>query len=318
MKSLEKILSEKDLELHRNNPNAHPELLLRFIWKKENRNPTPDDIPPYKNSLWLNLKSGEIFVHLKTCNGKAFWKGQFGTIIATSTVNVFDIFGDGSAVALYRFDGNANDDGGQYNGTWIGSPQYDVGKFGQAAKFKPQDYSQYIELPKSLGQTLASSDGFSISLYFKPDPTMPQTGSQQGIPIIHFAQCGSCGCCGTAIDLLNRQEPYSLYIQVADSSCGNGLRKVYDVKVTSDNWYHVVLTNKGVYLNGEKLDSFDKGFGPNPSKVRVGINYCTCSSGDPCHNSHKYAGLVDQLRIFNRALTDEEVQVLYNEVEVDC
>ena len=33
------------------------------------------------------------------------------------TIDKLDIFGDGSGVALYRLDGNANDTSGNYHGT---------------------------------------------------------------------------------------------------------------------------------------------------------------------------------------------------------
>jgi len=62
--------------------------------------------------------------------------------ISESTVNVCDIFGDGSCIATYTFDGNANDLCGNYNGTWHGTEVYETGKFGKAAKF---DGNSWIE-----------------------------------------------------------------------------------------------------------------------------------------------------------------------------
>ena len=49
--------------------------------------------------------------------------------------NTVDIFGDGSAVALWQMDGNANDTGGNHNFTGdTGSSNFTEGKFGQAFK----------------------------------------------------------------------------------------------------------------------------------------------------------------------------------------
>ena len=298
MKSLKKILSEKDLELHRNNPNAHPELLLRFIWKKENRNPTPDDIPPYKNSLWLNLKNGEIFVHLKTCNGKAFWKGQFGTLIVPSTVNVFDIFGDGSAVALYRFDGNANDDGGRYNGTWYGNEQYDVGKFGQAAKF---DEDSYILINPYPNLTVP----FTISLWIYTDNDKDNYDS-----VFHFVNTNGGDGSEDVFEFWSHDDKGNVFVSINGTDI-----TIHPFSEIKGKWTHyafVVNDKTYVYRNRALIKTIDSI--PDMSKVdrlQFGADWDPDNPG-----TNHYKGLLDQLRIFNRALTKDEVQVLYNEKEV--
>jgi hypothetical protein len=254
------------------------------FWKKEARNPAPEDIPPYENALWLNTETGEIFVHLKNCSEGAFWKGQFGTIIAPSTVTKFDIFEDGSAVALYRFEGNALDDGGQFNGVWTGTEQYDVGIFGQAAKF---DGNSYI----SSNVCDALNDAVSISFWVSP-------GS--GI-LFNFGA-------------------YTLEAQVSSGlqvAYGDGWSWITVSSLPAGEWKHIVFSYEksggtcSVWIDGNQVYE-----GNNSSSASWG-DFCLAwrldNSSDP-----KFNGLIDQVRIFNRALTDEEVQVLYNEVEVNC
>jgi hypothetical protein len=60
----------------------------------------------------------------------------------TDTTNIHDIFGDGSAVATYNLDGDANDLGGNYDGT-ASNVTYTDGKFGQCAVFNGS--SSYIQ-----------------------------------------------------------------------------------------------------------------------------------------------------------------------------
>jgi len=155
---------------HNQDPNAHEDIRATLVktlqfWKKVPRNPTPDDIPPAENALWLNTETGEIFVCIKTCNNKAVWKGQFGTLVAPSTVTKFDIFEDGSAVALYRFDGNLNDDGGQLNLTSDSSITYDTGKFGYAVVL---DGSGAIRYKNNTDIPTSFANGYTVSLWVKP------------------------------------------------------------------------------------------------------------------------------------------------------
>ena len=228
------------------------------------------------------------------------------------TTQTLDIFKDGSCIACYTFDGNANDLSGKYNGIWHSNEQYDTGKFGKASKFIEKDYSQYIEIPVKILNELKNSE-FSISVWIKPATSMTQTRSYKSGTIIQFAQCGSCGCCGNSIILLNEYPPYGLGVNVADSPCGKGIRWSMDKIIEANKWYHIVLTSEAIYLNGKKLGSWDKKlFGDRLDRVRIGNWYCTCSSSNSCH-TQKYSGLIDQVRIFNRALTEEEIQILYNE-----
>lgn len=44
-------------------------------------------------------------------------RNLFGGATKCRTIDKLDIFGDGSCKALYRLDGNANDESGNYHGT---------------------------------------------------------------------------------------------------------------------------------------------------------------------------------------------------------
>jgi len=292
------------IEQHNQDPDAHPELLLKFIWRKETRNPTPDDVPPYENALWLNLESGEIFVHLKTCNGKTFWKGQFGTLITPSTVSVFDIFGDGSAVALYRFDGSPADDGGQYNGTWYGTEQYDMGVFGQAAKFDGSSYINFGDF-----DNIFSQKSYTVSGWIKG------TGTFLNIRNLN-ADASSNDCKG---GLTWVESDGTLRFFVKGSGDSSQLEKT-TILTLDDS--HLLTIVHNVEL--KKVELF----------IDTELNFSIQYSGDLIFkdgitgllgvhhykNTYNYyfRGFIDQVRVFNRALDEREIQILYNEMEVNC
>jgi len=212
-----------------------------------------------------------------------------------------DIFGDGSCIACYTFDGNANDLSGKYNGTWHGNEQYDVGRFGQAAKF---DGSSYITIPEPL-----KSLPFSVSVWIKT--TQKATGSTNWAnpTIMGFATSGVSSN-DFGIEVKNG------YIHIFS---GFGVEKYYTTsKFVSDNKWHLITVNFNtnkceIYCDDEFVDSFSQNSTQiaNVPKWYIGCMY----NYDPHHigivSGSYYQGLIDQVRIFNRALTEEEVKFLY-------
>jgi len=255
-----------------------------IFWNKASSNPTPDDIPAELHSLWLNTETGEIFVYLGLMNGKAVWKGQLGTIITPSTVSKFDFFDDGSAVALYQFEGNAIDTGGNYNGTWQGTEQYDTGKFGLGAK--GSSGSVIV-----VGDILEPFDYITFSLWFWGPPKTQV-----------WKQAAFIG--------------FSLYFYGNSISNGGGGSHYYEFfsDYIDDDWNFVAISydrtnNKiiGKFINGtytEVNEPFPNTF---PTYVSF-LNYI-----DPSAYNYYFPGVIDQVRIFKRILTEEEIQALYNE-----
>jgi len=222
-------------------------------------------------------------------------------------------------LAYYPLDGNVKDySGNGYDGKWSKNDQYDTGKFGKAAKFIEKDYSQFIELPLSLKDELLDSD-FTISLWFNPAETMKQNGNQQYMSIIQFAKCNSCGCSGTWLKLIGknneREAPYILVLDINDpgNDKKNGVSiKIDNVQINANEWYNVIFSNKYIYINGKKVTNInDKKMTGNINRIRIGNNYCVCNSNDPCHSSHKYNGLIDEVYIFNKVLSEDEIEKLY-------
>ena len=82
--------------------------------------------------------------------------------ICDGTVDTLDILGDGSCIATYQLDGNANDLSGNYSGQAT-NVSYGVGEFDLAGVFNWS--TSKIELPLT---TLGSSS-FSISMWIKFD-----------------------------------------------------------------------------------------------------------------------------------------------------
>ena len=206
------------------------------------------------------------------------------------TTNTLDILSDGSCVAAYPLDGSPLDLSGNYNGVQT-DVTYPVGKFDLAGSFNGT--SSYVELPSGI----IPSNNFSFSLWFK---TNDITTSQY---ILGFR---------------NTLKTYILLNATSNGSiravAGQNLTVDSASVVSANTWYHLSVTQSStsgvtVYLNNSVVAS-------NPSytgdlvivtgKNLIGANYGTSLGG-------VFNGSIDQVRVFDKALSAGEVTTLYNE-----
>jgi hypothetical protein len=89
------------------------------------------------------------------------------------------------------------------------------------------------------------------------------------------------------------------------------------VSVTPDTWYHVVVVVVGnsqqLYLNGKRVATGDQPTQSSSAKVFVGISSQDGSAPKSRTGAGFFKGSVDDVRIYNRALDEAEIQSLYHE-----
>lgn len=202
------------------------------------------------------------------------------------TTCVLDILGDNSCVATYQLNGNANDVGGNYNGSISGTIPFVTGQFGQAAQIGPSnDYINTTINPSSF--TVAT-----VSCWFKRNGTPTNSrhmiwGGATSTTIFGLVEVGS-----------------SIYI-------GNNTGATAFSKTDFTNyWQHIVIAATSssctTYLNGQLAD--------NLSHSLPFLNSTSSFIGRSSYgNYHQMNGDLDQVRIFNKALSAAEVTTLYNE-----
>ena len=203
---------------------------------------------------------------------------------STSTLDVVDIFGDGSGIALYQLDGNANDTGGQYNASSdsdhpIDTCTYDgTLKFGNCFKVGSSNDSDQV-LDTDIDKTAIKAFSFWCNI-------TNINGDDFGILSFDF----------------QRQNK-----DVPSITTTNG-DVLLDNAFTQNETLFIVVQLKDssveVYQNGDLLvsKSVDSGTGFDDNRL------IALDSNADYHDS-----LIDQVRVFNRALTASEVSDLYNE-----
>jgi hypothetical protein len=207
---------------------------------------------------------------------------------ASTTISTTDIFDDDSGVALYQLDGNANDTGGV------------SGKFGSAAIFNGT--SSGIT-SSSLGTALNVSS-LSFSLWFKTN----LNDSTDRILISSFDGAGNARFYAS---LLNSGLSVVIY-----GSSSTYIQNFINT-VTTETWYHLSVTHTGttttVYLNGTAITpSSTSG---SAVAIRIAGSPQPLTMGQLQGNIGTYGlnGSIDQVRIFNTALTQANVNTLYAE-----
>lgn len=209
-------------------------------------------------------------------------------------------------VAWYPLNGNANDYSGNGNhGTLIGGliwTENIKGTSNSSAYFNGTD--SYITVPNSNSIQLATNE-LTFSLWFKGETTILG-------PLAFFSKN----------DKTNEIPQYSLNLNPLTSlrfgvtNQSNTLAyDTYSYPFVYNSWYYLALTWDGsstkLYVNGNliKTQTFSQSMKVDNHPLEIGrdtgglIDY--------------YKGIIDDIRIYNRSLSFEEINQLYNESTID-
>jgi len=230
------------------------------------------------------------------------WEALANTTLRNST---FDIFGDGSTVALYFLDGNGNDQGGTYNLSGdTSSGNFTGGKYGQA--FNGTGTNHLIEDLGSF-QTALSGD-FSLSFWYNSSNTAQ--GNKRVFTIKGGAQAGGWNNYNSSLGFYKGTGGQN------NASAASVIRvaEIPDATINDGSWHHLVftLTSSGshnIYLDGNSYDGAVSG----ESRSFNGGSYLaitTYDTGDGYNSICK----IDQARVLNRVINSVEVAQLYNAI----
>jgi len=215
-------------------------------------------------------------------------------------------------VAYYPFNGNANDESGNgHNGTVSGAT-LTTDRFGNCNK--AYNFSNSMANYINLTPTGLNLNQYSYSAWVYLN-SFPVSGSRYTVLSIGSVTGDQF------IDYDNNYTPASVSYNGwgFDNYYGNMLQNtIYSGNTASlSQWYHLVsiksATSFKVYINGTLLDSVTTTsapfYGTGTLKAVIGSRY---------NNTLLFDGKIDDIRIYNRALKQNEISALYNEVPNTC
>ena len=214
-------------------------------------------------------------------------------VCTSGTTNTLDILGDGSCIAAYPLDGSPADLSGNYNGIQGGNVTYPVGEFDLAAAFGGS--GKGIDLPSNV--PVAGQINCSVSLWFNVlNNTKKET-------LVRFANNDEVllriNTNGT-LDLLGVRQSNSTYISYTTAgSYNNGV------------WHYLVMTRESGSIKFYIDNVLDNTLSWNNTFITAANE--TAIGYDGFASASVLSGQIDQVRIFNKALSAGEVTTLYNE-----
>jgi hypothetical protein len=201
-------------------------------------------------------------------------------------------------VGWWPFNGNANDESGNGNDGVVNGATLTEDRFGNvnnAYNFQSAN-SNYI----SINNNPVQNGTASISGWF--NPTAPIGG-----PIIHIGSDNStaANCNGYFFGFGTIANPTGNNL-LLDASCQGNYNTEWIA--TPNTWYHFTLirtqNNLTAYINGNMVGSYTPTGIISPSNnIFFGSTFSS--------NSVFYNGIIDDIAIYNRALTEQEIQSLY-------
>ncbi len=209
---------------------------------------------------------------------------------ASSTKSTTDIFGDGSGVALYELDENAND-----TGVSIDS--------GQSGVFNGS--SSEIQIAATATTPFDSSaKNFTISLWFNLS-----SNTNDQVIIGKWTSSIERGW-----QIATRQGANGNTINLYERSGGTGYTYTNTNPYTLNTWHHLVYVRNSteaiIYIDGQ-ADTFSANYALNDgSTSNIQIGRQQNASGTWLN------GKVDQVRIYSSALSSGDISNLYNETSV--
>jgi hypothetical protein len=212
------------------------------------------------------------------------------------TTNTLQILGDTSCIATYRLNGGSEDLSGNYNGTET-NITYNTGQYEEAAVYNGS--SSKIVIPAST--SIAQQNNYTFSAWFKTDTL----GVMQTIYAFNSPSTYQSGI------FIHSNGTNNIRIFSAGSNYYSS-----DNIYTNNQWYHIAVTKSSTngivaYLNGVEIinepTATANNLQPSAGDNRIGA-YKTGSE------SLWFDGSIDQVRIFNKAISASEVTTLYNEI----
>jgi pimeloyl-ACP methyl ester carboxylesterase len=202
-------------------------------------------------------------------------------------------------VVYFPFSGNTNDlSGNNNNGILHGAQLTEDRKGNPNSAYLFNGSSDYIEIPYN--QSLDLTDEISISCWIScADLSL----SQRIFDKTTVSQSDAY--------MVDIHPSHRLRFIVANPLPGAYQSQSNDVLTQNNSWYHIVVTydksNVRFYFNGV-IDTVNPVTGSstlNSNPIRIGANSLL--------NGNWFTGKIDDIRLYNRALNDNEVLSLYNE-----
>ena len=241
----------------------------------------------------------------------------FSIIVQNDLITTADFFGDSSGKSLYMFDGNATDTGGVLDFSFSTNSTYG-GSSGNISYATGQKRFGTHSLLKLLNGHYGNLNGrsytnFTVTGWFRPEALASGDQGFKGI----FGNQNT----GTLIASFSGGA-YHLGLQMGSFSNGNGAsgdKYVANASgcptLSNATWFHYAWTKDGtntkLYVNGVLGNTITEDISTVSLAPSGSSLYFGTASTQLGNTTYDTQGYHDNMRIFNKKLSDSEVSTLY-------
>ena len=213
-------------------------------------------------------------------------------------------------VSYWEANGNPQDSFDSNHGTLMGGTTFTTGKVGQAFNFDGID--DYVVLNSPV--YVPSSSGTTVAAWIKIDPS---AGTNKRNFIVELGDGQSPNKYQMDFEWSSpayNGSPHELSVSYYDTTGRAIMYLIYLVDLADNQWHHVVFSddyvtrNPKLYVDGIQAPTRLLYYMGLPSSQDAD-NMIIGSRGD---KADYFKGDIDEVAIFNRALSDSEIQQMYN------
>ena len=198
----------------------------------------------------------------------------------------------------------AYDSAGSNNGTLVNDTSWATGKVGSYALVFDGD-DDYVQIPDSPELRFSGTQPFSVALWFKRLVDMP---NHEFLLVKGFD--GDPENCNYALYILDDDEAIRW---MWENNSGTNYILNSGVSTSVGQWYHTVGvwdgTEQIIYVNGVKANSTVPAGAPSSGNNNPIIIGKILAGTSPA--MYDFNGIIDDVRIYDRALSAEEIKLLY-------
>ncbi len=215
-------------------------------------------------------------------------------------------------VSWWAAEGNALDSYGANNATLMNGATFAAGEVGQA--FSLDGANDYVKIPKSPSLNVGAQ--LTIEFWMKADPSNPMNTCCQGLVTSDFylMEISSGNGPTVGVNFVISTDGGASYPNTATAANGGG------AVVSSGVWHHIAGTYDGtklqLYVDGQPWRNSAPASGTISSMlansfVSLGSEDGRTVCGN-CVGTRYFKGLLDEVDIYNRALSAAEIAAIYN------
>lgn len=288
------------------------------------------DYPP--NGLVCTLYKNGLSQESVTANGAqpihftgTYTAGEYSTNIGTNNLTITEnplpanLNSTNGLVAYYPFNNNANDASGHgNNGTIYGATAVTDRDLKEKGAYQFNGSTNYILIGSPVPASLQIQNEITLSAWIYAT-SYPASNT---LSLIVGSQCDNCGQSGATIFLDGRTNTDGMINPAGHIhfQIGNGTWHQSNSmsQVPLNQWVHIAATRKAnevakIYYNGVSQPLTSTAW-PEGTIRYVGTDFSIGRQKD--YSNRFFNGKIDEVRVYNRALSETEVKALYQDMVV--